>query len=46
MKSSMFLNVTHTIGCWKGTAIKFIKSTDSSNMQMSNTSLLTINTTQ
>jgi len=27
----MFLNVTHTIGCWKGTAIHFIKRSDSSN---------------
>ena len=41
-KKSMFLNVTPTIGCWKGTAMEFIKSTDSSNGTFVNTVLFTL----
>jgi hypothetical protein len=30
-KKQYALNVKHTVGSWKGTAIKFIRNTDSSN---------------
>jgi len=33
----MLLNVKHTVGSWKGTAIKFTESTDSSNGKFEST---------